>query len=242
MSRMLLLAAVLALAGCSGFSGDPGSGQPAPVLRLARAARANGQLATAIALYREAATAPGADDSVLVELANTLIDAGAAEDALDLLGQVPRRSSSHVASLLAEAHANVLLRKPDEALQAAEQAEKLAPDDSRAGLARGVALDMLARHQEAQAAYHHVLERSPRNVAARNDLALSLALSGQFTQALDIIAPMARSLTATPRLRQNLALIYGLMGDRHDAEAMSRVDLDASATAANLHFFDLVRP
>ena len=179
---------------------------------------------------------------MLVELANTLIDAGAADDALDVLGQVPVRSSSHAASLLAEAHANVLLRNPAEALQQAEQAQKLAPDDSRAELARGVALDLLERHQDAQAAYHRVLERSPRNVAARNDLALSLALSGKFNEALGIIGPMARSLTATPRLRQNLALIYGLMGDRRDAEAMSRVDLDASATAANLHFFDLVRP
>ena len=242
MSRMLLLAVALMLSGCSGVLNDSGAGQPAPVLRLARAARANGQLATAIALYREAATAPGADDSVLVELANALIDAGAPEDALDVLGQVPERSASHEASLLAEAHANVLLHKPDAALQEAEQAQKLAPDDSRAELARGVALDMLERHQDAQAAYHRVLEKSPRSVAARNDLALSLALSGQFNEALEIIGPMARSLTATPRLRQNLALIYGLMGDKHDAEAISRVDLDANATAANLHFFDLVRP
>lgn len=242
MSRMLLLAVALVLVGCSGMFGDVGSGQPAPVLRLARAARANGQLVTAIALYREAAAAPGADDSVMIELANAMIDAGAAEDALDILGQVPAKSSSHAASLLAEAHANVLLRKPADALQEAEQAQKLAPDDSRAELARGVALDMLERHQDAQAAYRRVLERTPRSVAARNDLALSLALSGKFNEAVEIIGPMARSLTATPRLRQNLALIYGLMGDKHDAEAMSRLDLDASATAANLHFFDLIRP
>src|SRR5690242_10506322 len=117
MSRMLLLAIALVLVGCSAMFGDAGSGQTAPVLRLARAARANGQITTAIALYREAATAPGADDSVLVELANAMIDAGAPEDALDVLSQVPARSASRAASLLAEAHANVLLRKPDAALQ-----------------------------------------------------------------------------------------------------------------------------
>src|SRR5690242_252834 len=117
MSRMLLLAIALVLVGCSAMFGGAGSGQTAPVLRLARAARANGQITTAIALYREAA-ASGADDSVLVELANAMIDAGAPEDALDVLSQVPARSASHAASLLAEAHANVLLRKPDAALQA----------------------------------------------------------------------------------------------------------------------------
>ena len=50
MARMLLVAVALLLVGCSGMFGDSGSGQSAPVLRLARAARANGQLVTAIAL------------------------------------------------------------------------------------------------------------------------------------------------------------------------------------------------
>ena len=242
MARALLLAMALLLSGCASLTGGATQdGQVTPTLRLARAALAGGQLNTAIALYRDAASAPGADDSVLVEFANALNDAGAPEDALDVASQVPERSASRAAALLSEAHAHVLLREADQALQDAEQAEKLAPGDMRAELARGVALDMLERHTEAQAAYHRVLAQSPRSIAARNDLALSLALSGQFSQALEIIGPMARSMTATPRLRQNLALIYGLMGDKRHAEAMSRVDLDVAATAANLHFFDLVR-
>jgi len=79
------------------------------------------------------------------------------------------------------------------------------------------------------------------HVAARNNLALSLALIGQFSEALEIITPMAKSLNATSRVRQNLALIYGLMGDRSRAEAVSRLDLDAPATASNLRFFEQVR-
>ncbi len=55
------------------------------------------------------------------------------------------------------------------------------------------------------------------------------------------MTPIALSSNATPRSRQNLALIYGLKGDRAHASSMSRIDLDANTTAANLHFFDLVR-
>ena len=76
---------------------------------------------------------------------------------------------------------------------------------------------------------------------ARNNLALSLALTGHFADALDIMTPLARSTTATARIRQNLALIYGLKGDNERATAMSRMDLDQQTTEANLKFFSFVR-
>jgi Flp pilus assembly protein TadD len=81
----------------------------------------------------------------------------------------------------------------------------------------------------------------PFSVAARNDLALSLAMTGKLDEARTIIEPMARSPAAKPQTRQNLALIYGLLGDDARATAMSRMDLDDAATAANLSFFERVR-
>ena len=61
---------------------------------------------------------------------------------------------------------------------------------------RGVALDLLERHVDAQACYRAVLASTPRHVSARNNLALSLALSGQFAEALDIY----RDASAVKRL------------------------------------------
>jgi Flp pilus assembly protein TadD len=55
------------------------------------------------------------------------------------------------------------------------------------------------------------------------------------------MVPIARAPSATPRLRQNLALIYGLKGDLNAARALSRVDLDAKSTDENLKFFAMVR-
>jgi Flp pilus assembly protein TadD len=94
---------------------------------------------------------------------------------------------------------------------------------------------------QAQESYRAVLASAPRDVAARNDLALSLALTGQFAEAEDIMTSMARSSTATPQIRQNLALIYGLAGDATHAGAMSRMDLDTPTTEGNLRFFELAR-
>ena len=104
-----------------------------------------------------------------------------------------------------------------------------------------LALDSLGRHAEAQALYRRVLSVTPRHVAARNDLALSLALTGQYDEAIALIGPLVRSSTATPRERENLAIIYGLMGDGDRATMLSRVDLDEGTTRANLAFLAAVR-
>jgi Flp pilus assembly protein TadD len=247
---MLALAAALALAGCSlNIAADQAlragpelsSGQAASILRLARASRANGDLASAVNFYNELNTRTHADDVILVEYGNVLVDVGAADDAIDVFSKVAARSAVRVAALLGQERAHLALAQPDKALADVEQATALAPRDTRVLLGLGVVLDVLDRHRDAQAQYRAVLAQAPRHVGARNNLALSLALTGQFAEALDIITPMAKSLNATPKVRQNLALIYGLMGDRGRAEALSRVDLDASATAANLRLFELLR-
>jgi Flp pilus assembly protein TadD len=127
------------------------------------------------------------------------------------------------------------------ALTYADKALKLAPGDTRVLVDRGATLDALQRHAEAQASYRAALAIAPRNVPARNDLALSLALTGQFSEAIRLIAPLARSSTATPKIRENLALILGLSGDDASAAKVSRMDLDAVSTADNLTFFDQAR-
>jgi Flp pilus assembly protein TadD len=212
-----------------------------PALRLARAARANGDFASAINLYLGVVAIKPADPSILVELGDTLVDAGSMDDAIDVYGKVDAHSAARLGALLGLQQAYLKLAEPEKALQYADQAILMAPLDHRVLVGRGVTLDMLGRHAEAQDAYRAVLRGTPHNVAARNDLALSLAMSGRFEEAVEIMKSMALSSTATPRIRQNLALIYGLAGDAAHAGALSRVDLDAPTAEANLHFFEFAR-
>jgi Flp pilus assembly protein TadD len=78
-------------------------------------------------------------------------------------------------------------------------------------------------------------------MAARNDLALSLALTQQYDAALETILPVARLASATPQIRQNLALIYGLKGDSDTADALSLIDLDRIETSSNMKLFSALR-
>ena len=212
-----------------------------PALRLARASRASGDLASAINLYSSVVAIKPADPAVMLELGDTLVDAGALDEAVEVYRKVETGSSAWLGAQLGLQQAYLKLGEPEKSLLFADQAMTVAPQDHRVLVCRGVTLDMLGRHVDAQESYRAVLAGAPHDVAARNDLALSLALTGRFGEAEDIMTSMARSSTATPRIRQNLALIYGLAGDPSHAGALSRMDLDAITTEGNLRFFELAR-
>ena len=65
--------------------------------------------------------------------------------------------------------------------------------------------------------------------------------SAASSATIGTLTPIASSANASPRVRQNLALIYGLQGDHVRAEALGRVDLAAADAQANLRFFDFMR-
>jgi len=209
-------------------------------LRLARAARSSGDFASAVNLYRDVTAVKPVDPAIMIELGDTLVDAGAIDDAIGVYTQIPEKSDARVAALLGLERTSFALGHFDEALVYADTALALAPNDEKVLIGRGVALDRLGQHEEAQISYRAVIATAPNNLAARNDLALSLALSGKFEEATYIMTSIARSTTSTARTRQNLALIYGLMGEKERARELSLVDLSPADTESNLHFFDLV--
>jgi Flp pilus assembly protein TadD len=210
-------------------------------LKLASAARAAGDSASAVNLYKSALEVAPADNSIRVELGEAQLDTGAVDDAVLTFGAVDAKSADYLEAVLGLERAQLMLRDPAKALSYADAAVALAPRDKRAQVGRGVALDMLGRHHDAQPCYRAAIALDPQDVAARSDLALSLAFTDDFDEAISILTPLARDPSATPRLRQNLALVYGLKGDTAAARALGRTDLTPAEADANLKFFDLVR-
>jgi Flp pilus assembly protein TadD len=208
---------------------------------MARATRQAGDLAAAIVIYRSLVANTSVQPEVKVEFGDALLESGAPDDAIDIYSQVGAQSPARLAALLGMTRAWLDLGDPAKALEQADAARRLAPEDARVLVDRGVVLDSLERHAEAQQSYRAVLAVVPRHVSARNNLALSLALTGQFDEAIALMAPLVRSSAATPRVRGNMAVIYALKGDTEDAATMSKVDLDDSATRANLAFLAAAR-
>lgn len=259
LQRSLALAMGLGLAACSTAAPPnmgPGGSDVARAanaadggvgmdLRLARATRNAGDLNSAATLYREALARTPDNPQISVELGEILIAGGKPDDAIDLLGQLSAKQAGNK-NIVVRAERDIgraylSTEKPDAALEHFTRARDTAPKDAAALVDCGVALDLLKRHAEAQESYHAALQIEPRNKAAQNDLALSLALTQHYDEAIDLILPLARSADASPRIRQNLALIYGLKGDSAAAGALSHVDLNAAAADANLKLFSALR-
>jgi Flp pilus assembly protein TadD len=217
-------------------------------LRLARATRSAGDLNSAANLYRDVLSRDPGNPEIAIELADVLIDSGLAEQAVDLLKGINADPASakgsgdiFVGIERGMGRAYLAMQKPDAALEHFIKARDRNPQEPRSLVDCGVALDLLRRHAEAQDSYRAAIRVAPHEMAARNDLALSLALTQHYDAALEIILPVARLASATPQMRQNLALIYGLKGDSDTADALSLVDLDRVETSSNMKLFSALR-
>ena len=204
-------------------------------LRVARALRAAGDAQAAAPIYRDLTAQLGPDAPLRIEYGDALLEGNFIDEAMGVYGAAPGSARAQ----LGLARAQLALDQPAKALPFAERAVTLAPKDVAALIGKGVVLDRLGRHGEAQASYRAALAEAPRSVAARTDLALSLALGGRCDEALEILEPIARSAAATPRDRQNLAFVYGLKGDAAAARSLGRADLDAATAAGNADFLAL---
>lgn len=248
---MFVIALMTVLGGCAsdpdwaqflpGQTGGIGGSKPNSVdWRLARAAMVAGDVASAVRLYQAEIKRQPQNPELQLEFGQALIVAGSMGEGIDVLNGINPKSKVGAEAAYSLGKAYLVLTQETDALSYFEKAEALKPSDHRILTASGVALDLLRRHAEAQDRYRAALRISPRNEAARNNLALSLALSGQYKEALDIIGPLARLPTAAPRIRQNQALIYGLMGDDMQAGLASH-GLSDDDRRHNLAFYALVR-
>ncbi len=121
------------------------------------------------------------------------------------------------------------------------KAMEASPDDPKLLLLLGVTKDLAGSHWEAQAYYRDGLARAPGDPALTVDLALSLALSSNYPNAISVLQPLAMSPTATAQERQTLALIYGLSGNTAEAARLGRIDLDDVAVEQNLAYYQSLR-
>ena len=89
----------------------------------------------------------------------------------------------------------------------------------------------------AQGVYETGLTHDPTNLSLLNNLGLSLALSGQHDRAISLLSELVNDPSATPQIRQNLALAYGLAGNFEAARAVGAIDLPPGAVESNVNFY-----
>jgi len=247
------LIAGLALAGCAGapINLDPLSvngrdgGGPVPtypmLMRIGAAAQSGGDLANAIGVYRRAAEMAPQDPAPLIAAGDVLLQTGATNEAIVSYNAALVRPGDTQGAQVGLAKAFLMTGKPQLALSPLSKAMEERPDDPKLLLLLGVTRDLAGAHGEAQGYYRQGLVRVPGDPALTVNLALSLALGGNYTSAIAELQPLAMSTTGSAQERQTLALIYGLNGNTAEAARLGRIDLDDTSVAHNLAYYESLR-
>ncbi len=241
------LVCALALGACQSAPSTPqpkdvtALNNPTSALKIAEAARDSGDFSAAVKLYKRA-IANGADRyDTRIGLATALEGAGDTGQAEIELRTAVAMAPSRPEPDLELGRLELAAHKPSESLAYFDAALILAPDSAPAWNGKGVALDMLERHVEAQDAYRTGLSRASEDRVLQNNYGLSLALSGNYPDAIKVLTALAQEPGATARNRQNLALALGLQGDVADAKLVARTDLDEQTVDSNLRFYEASR-
>jgi Flp pilus assembly protein TadD len=211
------------------------------MMRLAADAHAAGDLGSAVAFYRRAATLSAGATAPFVGAGNSLLDMGRIDEALVAYNAALSREANDPEALRGIARADLLSGHAELAGHALATAYRGTPNDPKLLELIGVADDFAGEHAEAQARYRRGLELAPRDAGLTVDLALSLALTGDYNSAIVLLQPLALAPTASAAERQTLALVFGLAGNRGEAERLGRLDLDPQEVAHNLAFYDSLR-
>jgi Flp pilus assembly protein TadD len=211
------------------------------LMHIGAAARGGGDLDTAVGLYRQAAALNPAAAAPFTGAGDALVEMGQINEAIVAYRAALAREPRDPAALRGLARAYLRTGKPELALEPLGIAAAQTPDDPKLLQLIGVTEDFAGRHAAAQLRYRRGLEFLPGDRGLSVNLALSLALSGQYGEAVAILSPVALGPTGTPGERQTLALIYALQGDSRAAERIARLDLDPQSATRQLAYYDTLR-
>src|SRR4051794_35077525 len=200
-----LAVATTALAGCGMFRDSGDTPHAEVTLRIAEAAMASGAPDMALRVAQLVLEKQPDNAGALVAKGDALYALGAPDQARDAYRQAVAADSSAVAAHIGLGR-TLVRASPREAEAQFLAATARQPDNVNALNNLGIARDMQGHHAEAQIAYRQALALVPDMADVKTNLGLSLALSGQGTQAVQVLQPVATAADATPLKRADLAV------------------------------------
>jgi Flp pilus assembly protein TadD len=247
--RLYIALPILVLAACadhpdSGNQGtQAGAGKDVSAkvaVDIAERERAAGDPTGALTFYRRALAIDPNQPKIPMALGQTLLEAGQPNEAAEIFRKLLAKPPNDPEALTGLGMALVQLGQANAAVEPLRKGLVLAPD-ARGYRALGVAENLMGQNAAAEADYNRGLALAPNDPGLRNNLGLSLALSGNFDGAIAILRAAATGPAATAKTRQNLALALGLAGRTTDAEQVARMDLDEQSVQSNIAYYATLR-
>jgi Flp pilus assembly protein TadD len=132
-------------------------------------------------------------------------------------------------------------RRFDDAIASYRAILDRTPNDSLAAAGLGTALDLKGDHNAAQDALRAGLVQNPGDPMLCINLGLSLVLGGNPREGANVLLDVTRFPDAPPQAREDLALAYGMLGNKEAATAILSKDLPKASVQDNLRYYDMER-
>lgn len=228
------LVAMLALnvAGCQTTSDDTTGSINAPSSMPRSDADWRRQLDVWGARYREDTSNP----ETALRYAQALRATEQRAQAVAVLEQASLRNPNDMALLGAYGRALAEAGELSKAFDVLGRAHTPDNPDWRILNAQGAVLDQMGRNVEAQKHYSSALKIVPNEPSVLSNLAMSYALMKNLKLAESTLRRAVAQPGASPKVRQNLALVVGLQGRFNEAEQIARADLPDDEAAANVSY------
>lgn len=230
-SRVAIIAATAALSGCSGanfFSNSDSPGTRNLVLPEKQ------DVVGGAAYWGARYDANRADIPAAISFARNLRQMGGAQQAVTLLKEVVMTAPDNASVLSEYGKALTAVGRSQDAIPFFARSVQIDHRDWSTFSAYGVALDQTGAHKQAQENYFVALDLSPNNPTVQGNLAMSYVLGGQIAQGEAILRKLVARPDATAQMRQNLAMVASLKGDKLEAEQLARQDLPATDVFNNM--------
>jgi Flp pilus assembly protein TadD len=213
---IVLVASLLAACASEGVR-DPDTGSR---MRVAAAAEASGQMDVALSMYGAAAAREPNNAEAQARFAAALMRSGNPAQAEQVLAAAVQRLPNDRVLLLQLGRLRLRGGAAGEALNLFDRVLATESRNVPALDGRGVALDLMGRHPEAQESYRRAQAIDPNSISVANNLGLSLLLDGRPDEARAVLEPLARRADATQRVTANYAISLAATGDEAAARSV----------------------
>lgn len=187
-------------------------------LRVARNALENKDYNTAIRFFESVRNSSPDHPAAILGMARAQMAAGRSEQAILAYRDVLELDSDHEEALDGIGRALVLNGNYPAAIKFFNRLLAKAPS-AELHNRLGVAHDLMGDGAGAQKHYRAALALDPEAISPRNNLALSLAISENYEEAIKHMERVAAHPQATGKHRQNLSFVYGMAGENNAAAA-----------------------
>ena len=241
--RIVSMLALLGVAACQPQPTDAQKQEPgitdreSDLIQLGRKVEKGGDVESAIGLYKQSIEHSKGNIDGHLALSRVYLDQGKIMQAEEILQKAKQMQPNDAEVNLRLGKIAIHKNAPKQALGFFEDGLKELNGNVDLLDGKGIALDMLARHTEAQLQYRRALAGAKTQYPfVENNLAMSFIMTGKYDEAIDLLQGV-KDMETSPVMRQNLALAYGLKGDMMKAREWGGKDLTEKEMNDNIAFY-----